>query len=139
MISTKKITLILSLVFLSQTTFSQEYMVGADLSFVKEAEDKGFSFKENNIVKPGLDIFREHGYNWIRLRLFNSPKELPNDLEYTIALAKEAKKKGYKFLLDYHYSDTWADPGNQAIPKAWKNASFAVLKDSVYTLSLIHI
>ena len=132
MISTKKITLILFLVFLSQTTFSQEYMVGADLSFVKEAEDKGFSFKENNIAKPGLDIFREHGYNWIRLRLFNSPKELPNDLEYTIALAKEAKKKGYKFLLDYHYSDTWADPQKQFVPKAWEGKTQKEVEQLVY-------
>ena len=49
----------------------------------------------------------------IRLRLFHSPTKLPNSLEYTIAIAKDAKKLGYKILLNFHYSDTWADPGHQ--------------------------
>ena len=92
---------------------SQEYAIGADLSFLKSAEDKGHVFKENNEAKPGLKIFRDHGYNWIRLRLFHTPTDLPNNLEYTIALAKSAKNIGMKFLLDYHYSDTWADAGNR--------------------------
>ncbi len=110
----------------------QTYAIGADLSFLKQAEDKGFIFRENGQAKPGLDIFKEHGYNWIRLRLFHTPTQLPNHLAYTLALAKEAKKKGYKFLLDYHYSDTWADPGKQFLPKAWENKSHAALVDSVY-------
>ncbi len=111
---------------------SQEYAMGADLSFLKAAEDRGTQFKENDTVKPGLQIFKDHGYNWIRLRLFHTPTELPNNLEYTIALAREAKKMGYKFLLDYHYSDTWADPGKQFIPKAWEGLSHTLLVDSVY-------
>ena len=89
------------------------YAVGADLSFLKSAEDRGVQFKDNGVVRPGLDIFRDHGYDWIRLRLFHTPTELPNDLEYTIALAQEAKARGFKFLLDYHYADGWADPGKQ--------------------------
>ena len=112
---------------------AQEYAVGADLSFVKQAEDRGFEFKENGVSKKGLDIFKNHGYNWIRLRLFHTPTRLPNNLEYTIALAQEAKKKGFKFLLDYHYSDTWADPAKQYLPKAWKGLEQKVLEDSLYT------
>lgn len=108
------------------------YAVGADLSFLKMAEDQGTAFKDSGKVKPGLDIFRSHGYNWIRLRLFHSPDRLPNNLEYTIALAKAAKKRGFKFLLDYHYADSWADPGKQPIPEAWKGLSPDVLADSVY-------
>jgi arabinogalactan endo-1,4-beta-galactosidase len=111
---------------------AQTYAIGADLSFLKQAEDRGFMFKENGQVKPGLQIFRDHGYNWIRLRLFHSPDELPNDLEYTIALAKAAKKMGFKFLLNYHYSDTWADPGKQFIPKAWEGKSHAELVKAVF-------
>ena len=64
--------------------------VGADLSFLKAAEDQGTEFRDEGEVKPGLQIFRELGYDWIRLRLFYSPDELPNDLEYTIDLAQEA-------------------------------------------------
>jgi arabinogalactan endo-1,4-beta-galactosidase len=111
---------------------AQPYAIGADLSFLKAAEDGGTSFKENGKVKQGLQIFKDHGYNWIRLRLFHSPTELPNNLTYTIALAREAKDMGFKFLLDFHYSDTWADPGKQYIPKAWENLDHAILVDSVY-------
>jgi arabinogalactan endo-1,4-beta-galactosidase len=116
-------------------TYSQEYAIGADLSFLKSAEDKGFGFKENNEVKPGLKMFRDHGYNWIRIRIFHTPTDLPNNLEYTIALAKNAKAEGYKFLLDFHYSDTWADPGKQFLPKAWKGYSHKQLVNAVFEYS----
>ncbi|WP_308368345.1 MULTISPECIES: glycosyl hydrolase 53 family protein [unclassified Microbulbifer] len=108
-----------------------EYAIGADLSFLKSAEDRGVGFKDGGAVKPGLEIFRDHGFNWVRLRLFHSPDRLPNDLEYTISLAKAAKQLGYKFLLNYHYSDTWADPQQQFIPAAWEGQSHGELVDSV--------
>ena len=109
-----------------------EYAIGADLSFLKQAEEHGKSFKDMGAAKPGLEIFKDHGYNWIRLRLFHTPTDLPNNLEYTIALAKDAKKLGYRFLLDYHYSDTWADPGKQFLPKAWEGMSHAQLAKAVF-------
>ena len=108
------------------------YAVGADLSFLKQAEDGGTVFKDGNEVKPGLQIFRDHGYNWIRLRLFHTPTRLPNDLDYTIALAQEAKKLGFKFLLNYHYSNTWADPAKQYIPEAWEGKSHQELVQAVF-------
>ncbi len=123
------------IVLLTSELSAQEYAIGADLSFLKSAEDRGFQFKENNEAKPGLKIFRDHGYNWIRLRLFHSPTELPNNLEYTIALAKSAKLEGYKFLLDFHYSDTWADPGKQYTPKAWNGMSHKKLVKAVFDYS----
>ena len=121
--------LIFLLVFTLQTSriSAQKYAIGADLSFLKSAEDRGFSFRENDSVKSGLHIFKDHGYNWIRLSLFHTPTTLPNNLDYTIALAKKAKEKGFKFLLDYHYSDTWADPGKQYIPKAWEGLHIRIL------------
>lgn len=109
-----------------------EYAIGADLSYLKQAEDRGTVFKEDGQAKPGLQIFKDHGYNWIRLRLFHTPANLPNNLEYTIDLAKEAKKLGFRFLLNYHYSDTWADPGKQFIPKAWEGKSHAELVQAVF-------
>ena len=109
-----------------------EYAVGADLSFLRQAEARGAKFKDGGVEKPGLRIFREHGYNWIRLRLFHTPIQLPNNLDYTLAEAKEAKALGYKFLLDFHYSDTWADPGKQFIPKAWEGKSTAELVRAVF-------
>ena len=108
------------------------YAVGADVSFLKQAEDHGTTFKDGGTAKPGLEILRDHGYNWVRLRVFNAPKELPNDLPYTIALAQAAKKLGFHFLLDFHYSDTWADPGKQFLPKAWEGMTHAQLVAAVF-------
>jgi arabinogalactan endo-1,4-beta-galactosidase len=123
---------ILLLLLLCIDLKAQNYKIGADLSFMKQAEDNGFAFKEDGHTKPCLQIFKDHGYNWIRLRLFHTPKELPNNLEYTIAAAKQAKALGFRFLLDYHYSDTWADPQKQFIPKAWEGKSHAELVKAVF-------
>jgi arabinogalactan endo-1,4-beta-galactosidase len=111
---------------------SSDYAIGADLSFLKQAEDRGAVFRDGGEPKPGLRIFKDHGYNWIRLRLFHTPTELPNHLEYTIALAREAKKLGFRFLLNYHYSDSWADPGKQGIPKAWQGMPADRLGEAVF-------
>lgn len=147
MLTSQKITVIIcSLLFMaglfpskgiarqinSNSTVDLNYAIGADLSFLKSSEDRGVEFKENGQVKPGLEILSSHGYDWIRLRLFHSPDRLPNDLEYTIALAQDAKELGFKFLLDYHYADSWADPGKQPIPAAWDTTNIEVLIDSVY-------
>ncbi len=105
----------------------EDYAVGADLSFLKWAEDKGIVFKDSGKPKKGLQIFKDHGYNWIRLRLFHSPAELPNNIDYTVTLAQEAKSLGYKFLLNFHYSDTWADPQQQTIPRAWQGMAHSKL------------
>jgi arabinogalactan endo-1,4-beta-galactosidase len=113
-------------------SFAADYAIGADLSFLKQAEERGTVFKDNGEAKPGLQIFQDHGYNWIRLRLFHSPTNLPNNLEYTIALAKQAHERGFKFLLNYHYSDTWADPQKQFIPSAWKGKSHRELVEAVH-------
>jgi arabinogalactan endo-1,4-beta-galactosidase len=110
----------------------QDYAVGADVSFLAQAEHDGVVFKDNGVATPGLQILRNHGYGWVRLRLFHTPSELPNNLEYTIALAKDAKKLGFKFLLDYHYADDWADPGKQPIPKAWRGKSHNELVQAVF-------
>lgn len=119
------------------------YAVGADLSFLKAVEDGGTVFTDDGVPKPGLEIFRDHGYDWIRLRLFHTPSrhedDLPNDLEYTIALAQEAKAHGFRFLLDYHYSDSWADPQKQWAPQSWEGLELDEVADSVfeYTRSTI--
>jgi arabinogalactan endo-1,4-beta-galactosidase len=126
------ISIIVFFTLITDRVCGQEYAIGADLSFLKSAEDNGFSFKENDSVKKGLLIFRDHGYNWVRLRLFHTPTTLPNNLAYTIKLARDAKALGFKFLLDYHYSDTWADPGKQYTPKAWEKLSHKELVKAVY-------
>ena len=102
-----------------------QFAIGADLSFLKQAEDNGKVFRDGTNALPGLQIFRNHGYNWIRLRLFVDPvtNHLPNDLAYTLAEAKAARQLGYKFLLDLHYANSWADPAKQPTPVTWKALS----------------
>ena len=130
--TTISVTAVMAVMMLAAQCRTADYAIGADLSFLKQAEEQDTVFKDNGQAKPGLQIFKDHGYNWIRLRLFHTPTRLPNNLEYTIALAKEARKLGFKFLLNYHYSDTWADPGKQTIPKAWEGKSHAELVQAVF-------
>jgi arabinogalactan endo-1,4-beta-galactosidase len=109
-----------------------DYAVGADVSFLPQAESSGVVFKDNGQAKPGLQIFKDHGYNWVRLRIFHSPQQLPNDLKYTIESAQAAKKLGLKLLLDFHYSDTWADPQKQYLPKAWEGLTEEEVVEQVF-------
>jgi arabinogalactan endo-1,4-beta-galactosidase len=122
----------LLVLLVAPTLRAADYAIGADLSFLKQAEDRGTVFKDGGQAKPGLQIFKDHGYGWIRLRLFHTPTRLPNDLEYTIALAQAAKAEGFKFLLNYHYSDTWADPQKQIMPRAWEGKSHEELVNAVF-------
>jgi len=118
-----------------------DFAFGADLSFLKQAEDRGHVFKDGTNALAGLQIFKNHGYNWVRLRVFVEPvsNNLPNDLAYTIAMAQDAKRLGYKFLLDLHYANSWADPGKQPTPGTWLNLShqdrvravFAYTRDTI--------
>ena len=111
-----------------------DYAFGADVSFLKQQEDRGVKFKDAGVEKPGLQILRDHGYNWIRLRLCVEPvtRGLPNDLAYTLALAKEARARGFKFFLTFHYSNAWADPTNEPIPAAWQDLAPEALVDAVF-------
>jgi arabinogalactan endo-1,4-beta-galactosidase len=118
-------------------TRAQEYAIGADVSFAAQAEQAA-PFKDAGQPEPVLEILKNHGYNWVRLRIFVSPEtetggeKLPNNLEYTLASAKAARAAGFKILLDFHYSDTWADPGHQVTPKAWATKSHTELVQAVF-------
>ena len=108
---------------------------GGDFSIMKKMEDEGGLYKIDGVVKEGLEIFKENGYTWARLRIFHTPNNVGpvcNDLNYTIKSAKKAKKFGFKILLNFHYSDSWADPGHQTVPAAWNNLSFGLIQDSIY-------
>jgi arabinogalactan endo-1,4-beta-galactosidase len=119
----------------SLSTRAQSYAVGADVSFLAKCEQDGVVFKENGQPIDVLALLREHHYNWVRLRLFHDPAaadKLPNDLPYTLALAHRAKAMGFHLLLDLHYSDSWADPGQQPMPAAWKTLKHKQLAQQVY-------
>jgi arabinogalactan endo-1,4-beta-galactosidase len=112
------------------------YAIGADVSFLAKCEQDGVVFKEDGQPKDVLAMLREHHYTWVRLRIFHSPAaapdKLPNDLDYTLALARRAKAMGFRLLLDLHYSDSWADPGKQPIPAAWAKLKHKQLVEQVF-------
>lgn len=118
-------------------------MLGADISFLPQLEDRKIKFHDNGVEKDAIQILKDHGFNYVRLRIFNdpardsgySPKKGFCDLEHTKQMAKRIKAAGMKFLLDFHYSDYWADPGKQYKPAAWRGLSFLLLKDSVYAFT----
>ena len=95
-------------------------MLGADISFLPQLEDRGMKFSDNGVQKDAMQILKDHGFNYMRLRIFNdpardsgySPKKGFCDLEHTKQMAKRVKAAGMKFLLDFHYSDTGPIPGN---------------------------
>ena len=125
----------------AQSPAPPTFLVGGDLSYLAREEHLGAVYKENGKPVDALHLFKSRGWNIVRLRLWvNPPSSLPqwdnlNDLPYTLALAKRVKKAGFKFLLDLHYSDTWADPGHQTKPAAWKDLTFDQLTQQVRSYS----
>ena len=107
---------------------------GADISWLSEMEDSGYQFyNDSGRQQDVLTILKDHGMDSIRLRVWVDPEDPRyNSLEDVIAKAKRAKNAGMKIMIDFHYSDTWADPGNQNKPSAWQNYSFQGLMDSVW-------
>ena len=128
---------------LSSHIRAAEFMAGADISSLPVHEASGATYRSNGVAGDAIEILRDRGTNWFRLRLFVDPQFENNynggydpfvaqDLDYTIALAQRIKEAGGKILLDFHYSDTWADPGHQWKPEAWKSLSMTDLKKQVY-------
>ncbi|MBL0181767.1 MAG: glycosyl hydrolase 53 family protein [Chitinophagaceae bacterium] len=116
-------------------------MLGADISHLPELESRGMKFYDiDGTEKDVFKILKDHGLNYIRLRIFNdpardsgySPKKGFCDLAHTLQMAKRAKAAGMKLLLDFHYSDYWADPQHAHMPAAWRGKSFSDLKQAMY-------
>jgi arabinogalactan endo-1,4-beta-galactosidase len=118
------------------------YLIGADLSWVQEDEANGSTYFDHGKQEDVFKIFKDHGFNAIRLRVFVNPgspkgyartsKEPYCDLAHTLAVAKRVHDAGMQLLIDLHYSDTWAAPNKQAKPVAWESLSFPSLKNAVY-------
>jgi arabinogalactan endo-1,4-beta-galactosidase len=117
----------------------RDKILGADISFLPELEARGVKFSDKGVEKDAIQILKEHGFNYIRLRIFNDPAGPKGyspdkgfcDLEHTKQMAKRVKAAGMKLLLDFHYSDYWADPQQQNKPAAWVGEDFTTLKKSV--------
>jgi arabinogalactan endo-1,4-beta-galactosidase len=115
------------------------YILGADISSLAEYVDNGAVFIDTDgVEKSMLALLKNHGFNYIRLRTFVEPyadfgyatgigagceskAEAYNDKAHIIEMAQQVQAEGMKLLLDFHYSDTWADPSKQVIPNQWRS------------------
>ena len=120
-----------------------KFVMGADLSYVNQIIDHGGIYKDSGSVQNPYTIFKNHGANVIRFRLFHNPvwtKELYgtsgiqmySDLSDVKKGIEKAKSEGLKVCLDFHYSDSWAGTDKQTIPAAWQSLSLTILHDSLY-------
>jgi arabinogalactan endo-1,4-beta-galactosidase len=129
--------LVTNLLHASDSLAQTEFAKGADISWLPQMEASGYVFKDTTgKPKDCLAILRDLGMNTVRLRVFVNPNQDPINghcsKSETIALAVRAQKMGFRVMIDFHYSDSWADPTKQNKPKAWSSHSFPVLLNDVY-------
>ncbi|HOK25284.1 MAG TPA: glycosyl hydrolase 53 family protein [Bacteroidales bacterium] len=120
-----------------------KFVMGADLSYVNQILEHGGVYRDSGTIKDPYLIFRQYGTNVVRFRLFHNPvwtrevysppsEKMYNDFADVKDGIRRAKLLGMKVCLDFHYSDTWADPSKQIKPAAWQSLDIAALRDSVY-------
>lgn len=132
------------ILFMSFTTFTlaqkkknPAFAKGADVSWLPQMEATGYRFYDaDGKEKDCLQLLKDRGMNTIRLRVFVNPSQDKASGHCskgeTVAMALRAQKAKMRIMIDFHYSDTWADPAKQAKPAAWANLSFADLQKEVY-------
>ncbi|WP_167611494.1 glycoside hydrolase family 53 protein [Maribellus sediminis] len=114
-----------------------DFAKGADISWLPQMEASGYTFyNENGEAEDCFQILKDHGINAIRLRTFVDPSDNPFSghcsKDETVAMALRAQEWGMKVMLNFHYSDSWADPGKQRKPKAWVGHDFPTLLTDLY-------
>ncbi|WP_086453170.1 glycosyl hydrolase 53 family protein [Flavobacterium sp. FPG59] len=136
--------IVLLLLFISSTTIAlaqkkntSAFAKGADVSWLPQMEATGYRFYDaDGKQKDCLQLLKERGMNTIHLRVFVNPSQHKASghcsKEETVAMALRAQKTKMRIMIDFHYSDTWADPAKQAKPAAWANLSFDALQNKVY-------
>ena len=117
-----------------------DFIKGFDISTLPEVENCGGRFFDNGVEKDAIEILKSYDGNWARIRVWNDPYSDNGqpygagscDVENMIRLAKRVKSAGMEWLLCIHYSDFWADPGKQYLPKAWEGKTVEELERLVY-------
>ena len=128
-----------AMLMMASAVQAQKY-VGGDISCLTDNEAKNAQYLDfDGKACPALDLFKQEKLNAMRVRLFVNPSNYPNndpnacqDLDYVVSLSKRIKEAGFKLMLDFHYSDTWADPAKQWTPKAWETLSDDELYTKIY-------
>ncbi len=115
-----------------------DFYKGMDISSLPRSLAEGLQVRDRDGSEAeAFELMRKYGVNSVRLRLWNDPSCVPEaggycDLEHTIRMAEKIKENHMSFLLDFHYSDYWADPANQKKPRAWEGLSPRELEEAVY-------
>ena len=115
-----------------------EFFLGADLSSLPQVDAVDTKFYLKEVEEDVFTILNTVGFSYGRLRLWHTPENEPAalgsycDLNHTIDMAVRMKNAGWKYLLDFHYSDWWADPSQQTKPAVWDNLTFGELNLSLY-------
>lgn len=125
------------LLFSVYQSAAQPFSKGGDISWLPQMEATGYKFyNDQGVEEDCFKILKDHGMNTIRLRTFVNPSQDRASghcsKEETVAIALRAKKWGMMVMINFHYSDSWADPGKQRKPKAWEGHDFPTLLDDVY-------
>ena len=137
---TKKLFSLLAIV-LSNLLLAQHkesvFAKGADVGWLPQMEATGYKFYNNNSKETDcLQLLKDLGMNSIRLRVWVNPSDDKASghcsKEETVAMALRAQKMGFRIMINFHYSDSWADPAKQFKPKAWEKHSFSELLNDVY-------
>ncbi|MDE7346761.1 MAG: arabinogalactan endo-1,4-beta-galactosidase [Muribaculaceae bacterium] len=142
----KKYFIAIGTVLIATFVSSSQRYVGGDISLFPEYEEAGAQYKtqEGVEIKDLLPWLHEEGMNAMRVRLFVNPDDHkskypleydPNacqDLTYITPLCKRIVDNGFNLMLDFHYSDTWADPAKQWIPESWRGLNDEQLCQMIY-------
>lgn len=113
---------------------AQGFSKGADVSWMTEMEASGVRFQgDDGKQQDVLQILKDHGIDAVRLRVWVAPKGGWNGVDDVVKKALRAKAMGLRIMIDFHYSDSWADPGKQTKPSAWNGHSYAQLVKDVQT------
>ncbi|ANQ24642.1 arabinogalactan endo-1,4-beta-galactosidase [Vibrio natriegens] len=117
------------------SNYSHAFIKGADISWITQMEDSGYEFYNDwGYRQDVLSILRDHGMNAVRLRVWVNPSDgYYSSLNDVIVKAQWAKDANMDVMIDFHYSDTWADPGNQWKPAEWQQLSFEDLMGQVWS------
>src|ERR1035437_808703 len=123
----------------ASTTKPPSFYLGADISELSQLEQQGGVYMDGDKPGDALAIFVKNGWTCFRLRIWVDPRNGVNGLEYTTKLAKRIKDADGTFMLDFHYSDWWADPQKQNKPAAWAKLDFDALvkQTESYTANVI--
>ena len=122
---------LIGFLFLLSLTKSNQFVNGVDISMLKQVEENGGLFYEDGVQIDPIQIFKNKGINTARIKIWHAPSLNHNNLESVLEIANRANSVGLDLFLDFHYSDSWADPSSQSKPLAWVDLNFETLCDSI--------